>query len=553
MPTYVIGHKNPDTDAICSAIAYADLLRRTSYPEAEAACCGEIPARTLFALEQAKLPAPRLVTDVRPTAAQICRRDVVTARTDDSFLAAFEQMRKGGPHSIPVLGDGGKLIGMLSLFKLVDSLLPSPESGKTESRRIESSLCRIAKTIGGRFQHQEEPGREEELLLVVAALSAEGVAARLRDYDAKKALVVMGDRPNVQREAIEYGVRALVVTGDNLLPDDLLALAKKNKVTVLVSPSDTATTTLLIKCARPISLATSREFVSFPASATVTHILATLETSAPQTLFPVIGEGGEMIGVFSKSELIDPPRTKLVLVDHNEWAQAVSGADEAEIVEVIDHHKLGGNLSSKHPIRFVNEPLGSTCTLIARFFRQAGIVPEPSIALAMAAGLISDTLFLTSPTTTPADKETLAWLEQAAKTDLKKFADAFFAAGSLLVSVEPGQAIRTDCKEYDENGWKIAVAQIEEQSLDNFWKKKDDLAAALETLRKGGNLDFACVLVTDITRHYSVLLTAGSKAVIGAIDYPKLEENLFELEGVVSRKKQLLPHLVHLLAKVKKG
>ena len=549
MPTYVIGHKNPDTDAICSAIAYADLLRQTGMPEAEAACCGEIGARIAFVLAKAGLPHPRLVLDVRPTAGQICHRDVVASRTDDSFLAAFDRMRGRDLRSIPVVDAGNHVTGMLSLFKLVDLLLPN---GEASTRRVESSLARIARGLGGSFLHEVEAGREEELFLVVAALSTEVFTERLKAYDASKMLVVMGNRPTVQKAAIEFGARAIVLSGGNTLSPELLALAKAKGVSVLASPSDTATTTLLIRCSKAITHAAEADFLSFPENATVDHLVKAIDGSH-QSLFPVVDEQRQLVGVFSKSELVDPPRTRLILVDHNEWNQAVNGAQEAEIVEVIDHHRLGGGLSSRQPIRFINEPVGSTCTIVARAFRQAGIVPSPAIALALAAGIISDTLFLTSPTTTPLEHETIAWLQTLVQVDLRKFADEFFAAGSVLVNTPPEQAIRADCKEYDEAGYKIAVAQIEEQSLDNFWKQKEPLAKALADMRRTQNLDFVCLLVTDIGTHNSVLLTDGKPAILDHIDYPKLEPGLFELIGIVSRKKQLLPHIATILGHAAKA
>ena len=559
MPTYVIGHKNPDTDAICSAIAYADLLRRTSMPEAEAACCGELSSRTLFVLEKAGLPIPRLVLDVRPTAGQICRRDVIAAHEGDSYLAAFDGMRERGLRSMPVVDSEGRIAGMLSLFMIVDTLLPAKGPTGDErhgTRRITSSLEQIRTSLAGSFQHANGTiNGEEELVLAVAAYSSKEFTARLKSHDTKKLLVVMGDRPSVQRSAIEHGVRGIVITGGNSLSEEFLALARKQNVAVLLSPTDTATTTLLIKCSEPISRASSPDFLSFPEHTTVDQIHQKLTEVEPgaQTLFPVLAEDRTMIGVFSVSDLIDPPRTKLILVDHNEWNQAVHGAQEAEILEVLDHHRLGGGLASKHPIRFINEPVGSTCTLVSRLFRQSGLDPEPQIALAMAAGIISDTLFLTSPTTTDLDRKTLAWLGDVAKTDLKAFADAFFAAGSVLVNTPAPQAIRTDCKHYDECGWKIAASQIEEQSLDNFWKQKEPLTEALEAYRQEHVLDFACLLVTDITRHNSVLLVAGRPEIIRKIDYPKLENNLFEMEGIVSRKKQLMPLLTLTLQKARKG
>ena len=545
MPSYVIGHRNPDTDAICSAIAYADLLSRTSMPEARAARCGEISARTAFVLQEAGLEHPALVMDVRPNAGGISRREVITSSEDDSLREAFHKMQINDLRSIPVLDAERRIVGMLSLLKLVELLLPT-EVDPASVRRVSTNLERMRRTLDGTFQSAVDERREQEFVFTVAALSAEGFSERLNAYVPGDLVVVVGDRPTVQKPAIEFGARALVVTGGNRLSPELAALAVEKGTTVLLSPYDTATTTLLMKCSTPVSHTMWRDFQSFPENALVRNIREQVQNSA-LALYPVVDDAGVLLGVFSKSDLIKPEAVRLVMVDHNEYAQAVTGADEADIVEVIDHHRLGGGMTSREPIRFVNEPVGSTCTIVARMFRQAGLVPEPGIALCMAGGLISDTLNLTSPTTTAVDREIFLWLQECCGRDLGVFAQAFFSAGSVLQASTPDAAVRADCKDYTENGWKLAVAQVEEQGLDYFWTIKDELAASLDRLRRERGMDFACLLITDITRHYSLLLTAGHPGITGAIEYPKLEEGLFELDGIVSRKKQLLPAILSLL------
>jgi manganese-dependent inorganic pyrophosphatase len=239
-----------------------------------------------------------------------------------------------------------------------------------------------------------------------------------------------------------------------------------------------------------------------------------------------------------------------VLVDHNEFAQAVTGADDADIVEVIDHHRLSGNLRTKEPVRFINEPVGSTSTIVALMFRMRGLAPDQPTALCLCAGMVSDTLNLTSPTTTNTDREILPWLAGIAGIQAEAFVRDFFAAGSMLRENSPAAAVESDRKEFEENGWRISISQIEELGLDEFWKREQDLQAALDTVCKAKQVHFACLMVTDITEHYSVLLVAGNERVIDAIEYPRLHKHLFEMRGVVSRKKQLFPHLGRLLGKL---
>jgi manganese-dependent inorganic pyrophosphatase len=267
-----------------------------------------------------------------------------------------------------------------------------------------------------------------------------------------------------------------------------------------------------------------------------------------QPVFPVVDDDGRLAGMAFKSDLINPPRHRLVLVDHNELAQAVSGADEADIVEVLDHHRLGGGLKSAQPIRFVNEPVGSTCTLVARQFRAAGIAPRPGIALCMASGIISDTLFLRSPTTTDIDRESLAWLRGQCPVDLDRYAREFFEIGSALRSSRPAEVIGEDCKEFTEQGTRFSISQIEETGFDLFWERKDELRGALEDFATRNRLAFSALLVTDVVSNGSLLLLSHESEAWDDLNYPRLGRGLYDLKNVVSRKKQLLPLISQLIA-----
>lgn len=544
MSLFVIGHRNPDTDAICAALAYAWFLRDQGTADAEAACCGEINARTQFALSQAGLPPPRLVMDVRPTVGQVARRNIVSARHDEPLLTVYRRMQHHRVRAMPVLDAAGALLGLVTFARLMELVLP--EDVDADARRIETSLQHVCDVLGGAFAHAVEPSREEDLLAMVAAMSASGFTQRMKQVAAARTLVVTGDRPTVQLPAIEYGVRALVVTGGYRLADELLELARERGVSVLYSGHDTATTTLLLRSAKTIRGALATDLRRIPETALVETVARDL-AAASQELYPVMDEAGALVAVFSKSDLVHPHRARLVLVDHNEYTQAVTGADQADILEVIDHHRLGGGLVSREPIRFINEPVGSTCTIIAKFMHHRDRMPPREIGLCLASGIISDTLNLRSPTTTPSDHRMLEWLAQGLGLDVARYAQQFFAAGSVLESYPARDAVRMDCKEYAEADWRFAVAQIEELDLNTFAAHRAGLAAALGQLVAEKKLDFAALMVTDITRHFSLLMVEGDGRVKDAIDYPRQEDGLFQMDGVVSRKKQLLPHLARML------
>jgi manganese-dependent inorganic pyrophosphatase len=545
MTTFVFGHRNPDTDAICSAIAYADLLQRTTRPDAIAACCGTPNQRTAYVLKRAGVPTPRIVMDVRPEVFDLCGREPVTAKRGEVFYEVYQRMKDHDVRAVPVVDENRRVVGLLSLLQLMD-LIFRDDADPLKTRTVKTSLGKIREILGGSFQHELHPNQLDELLVMVGAMSAGGFTERMQRFPAERLIVVCGDRPTIQLPAIEHGVRALVVTGGYELSDGLVELAKSRGVAVIQSPYDTATTTMRIKSSQFIDSAIDADFVVLPAKLPIEE--ARLKTErVNEPIFPVVNDAGLLVGVVTKSDLVHPPKPKLVLVDHNELSQAVTGAEDAEILEVLDHHRIGGSLKSTQPIRFVNEPLGSTCTLVARQFRAAGLTPSPGIALCMASGIISDTLFLRSPTTTEIDKEILVWLEELSQVNLQQYAKEFFEIGSALRNCAPAEVVREDCKEFTEHGIKFSISQIEETGFDLFWDRKDQLREALEELSQHQRLDFCALLVTDVVSNGSLLLLSKESEAWDEINYPCLDRGLYELPDVVSRKKQLLPLLAQVL------
>ncbi len=395
MSVFVFGHRNPDTDAICAAIAYADYLQKTTRPDAIAACCGAPNKRTEFVLKCAGLSAPKIIMDVRPEVDDVCHRDPITATEEEVFYEIYQRMKDHHLSAIPIVGSDGSVIGMLTLLDLLRVIFEGDED-PIRSRTVESSVEKIRHVVQGQYQHSLEVDEVLPMLVMVGGMSAEGFTKRLHQYPADRLIVVTGDRPTIQLPALEHGARAIVITGGYELSPGLLQLAKLNKVTIIKSPFDTATTTMRIKSARRIQSAIQREFQTLSAKLPVADAEKAIDRTS-QSLFPVLDDDGKLIGVLSKSDLINLPKPQLVLVDHNELGQAVQGADEADILEVLDHHRIGGGLKTSQPIRFINDPVGSTCTLVARQFRASGLTPTPAIALCMASGIISDTLFLRSP------------------------------------------------------------------------------------------------------------------------------------------------------------
>ena len=339
MTLFVFGHRNPDTDAICSAIAYAEFLKQTRRPDAIAACCGTPNLRTEFVLKRAGVPTPRIIMDIRPEVEDVCERDLVVAHDCDVFYDVYQRMDEREVRSIPVLDSNEQVVGIVNLIDLFELML-SGGVDPVRSRQVRSSLDKVMSVCEGSYQHAVNTSRVDDLMLTVGAMSAGGFTRRMKEFDANKLLVVSGDRPTIQLPALEMGVRGIVVTGGYELSEGLMSLAKANNVTVINSPYDTATTTMRIKAAQRIESVIQRDYITLHARTPVADARPQVFRS-PQTIFPVL-DGSKIIGVLSKSDLVNPPQTEIVLVDHNEMSQAVQGAEDAEIIEVLDHHRLGG-------------------------------------------------------------------------------------------------------------------------------------------------------------------------------------------------------------------
>ena len=513
-PWYVLGHQNPDADAICAAIGHAAYLKALGESDVVAARCGVVPPRVKIVLEKAGLEAPPLVDDVRPTAGSISRKSVVAVRQDDTFLMAYRLMVDHGVRAVPVLNNGGEIRGLLHFLDLLQLLLPPATDGR-DVKLLRASLENIAATLGANDQFGADCiNEEEDLIMMVGASSQDTVKRRLQvakeEGNVHQYMVICGDRPVVHQRAVEYGARALLVTGGYSPDPELAARAKEEGIVILCTPHDTATAVKLALCA--------------------------------QDLFPVVEAGTRrLMGVFSKSDLVDPPRTRLSLVDHNEFSQAVKGVEEAKIIEILDHHRLSGDLTTRDPVRFINEPVGSSSTIVARRFREKGLEPDASVALCLCAGLVSDTLNLTSPTTTEVDREILRWLSALAGVDADEFAEAFFASGSLLLHADAKAIVGTDRKEFNEEGVFLSLSQVEETSFKGLSNRKDELVEELERLRNDKGYDLCALMVTDIHRHDSTILAVGHDNLLIKIPFDRVATTEFSAPGVVSRKKQLFP------------
>ncbi|MBA4136467.1 MAG: pyrophosphatase [Opitutus sp.] len=551
-PTFVIGHKNPDADSICSAIAYAAYKEARGETGYVAARCGNSNARIDAILARFHTPLPLYLSDVWPRVHDVMAREVHSVTESATCAEALEFIDRFGHRVVPVLDAAQKLIGTVTAAQLAHAFMPQIAEPK-RMRLVNTDLNSVARTLRAEVVHLgAEPDRVEELFVRIGAMDT-GSFWRLSQAEgipAEKSIIVVGDRSDVQQKSIELGVRSLVISGGRPVHKVISDAARERGVSLFISPYDTATTAWLIRTAGRLSPLIDAKFTTVNADARLSDVRRKIGTSMIPA-YLVLGDNGRLAGILTKSDILKPVPTRLVLVDHNELTQAVPGADEVTITEIIDHHRLGP-VATQQPILFLNEPVGSTCTIIADLFRRHNLKPTADLAGLMMSGLISDTLLLQSPTSTAKDADTLAWLETHADIKAKALAELIFSSGSVILANAPAKVVRSDFKIYDEENVRFAVSQVEELGFDNFWAHAKEITAALGELRETEKLLFAALLITDINTQNSLLLVKGDADFIRKISYAHVEQDeIFDLPGVVSRKKQLIPYLTGLLREMR--
>lgn len=545
--TYVVGHRNPDADAICSAIAYAAYKEAKGERGYVAARCGNSNARIDTILARFRQPLPHYLSDVSPRVRDLMEAEVISVAENATCAEALELIDRHDIRFLPVTSSRRGILGTVSLSSLGGVFIPRVSEPRL-MRQVNTSLANITRALHARALHLVGEDKIEELYVRLGTMdigSFWSISIR-ENIPAEQSIIIVGDRRDVQRRAIELGIRALVITS-NLDPDaETIALAKAKGVSLIVSPYDSATTAWVVRTASTIERIIDRKFIAVGADVRIADVRKKFSSTSTHALL-VTNDEGALIGILTKTDILKPGHTRLVLVDHNEVTQAVPGADEVTIAEIIDHHRLGA-LNTAQPILFINEPVGSTCTIVADLFRRDGLQPSPELAGIMMSGLISDTLHLNGPTTTGKDAIMLAWLSEIAGVNSKQLADEIFNSGSVILANPPEKIVRSDHKIYEEEGVRFAVSQVEELGFGNFWQHAKPIATALGELRDEERLVFAALLVTDINTQNSLLLVKGDSGLIQRIGFAHVEQDeIFDLPGIVSRKKQLIPYLTSLL------
>ncbi len=546
-PIYVIGHKNPDADAICSAIAYARYKQALGLEQYIPARCGNSNPRIDSILKRFNTELPLFLGDVTPRLKDIMVKDIIKLDSDATCADALNCIDQYDIRAIPIVTPDNILEGLVSIFDLGEYFIPKP--GQLRNlRRVETSINSIITALKGEVLNGVDLDSVEEMFVRVGAMDIRsfGKVSQNEDIVWGQTIMIVGDRWDIQEKSIQSGVRLLVISGGLEVDEDIIENAREAGVSLIVSPLDSASTAWVIRTATRITPLIDTDFMTFSSEERVRQIRRRVANS-PHPAFFILDEDRTLQGLFTKSELLKPVKTELVLVDHNEYSQAVSGAAEVNIREIIDHHRLG-SLSTEQPILFINQPVGSTCTIVADLFRKARLEPDADLAGIMMSGMISDTLNLNSPTTTEVDKSILQWLSDLAQVSPDELSEMIFSSGSVVLGSAPAEVITSDQKIYDHGAIKYSVSQVEELGYSNFLERLDELRSALSEFKQKSGLYFAALLVTDINTQNSMLLLNADDEFLQSMNFSvRDQKDVYDMPNIVSRKKQLIPYFTSLL------
>jgi manganese-dependent inorganic pyrophosphatase len=542
---YVIGHRNPDTDSVVSAAAYAALKQAQGVHRCRAARAGKISPQTEYIFDRFGMPVPEYLPDLIPKAAYYVSEPPATVPEDVSVWEALERMQQGGQRVLPIIDRNGIYRSMFHYRAFSRYIITHITPGKKSAFPV--SIDHLTQLLRAQSILLFDNVEVKLSPIVVAAASTEFFKAHLEDGAPNDALVLVGDRQDVQRHCIERKVRALILTNGLTLDGELTALAEKNRVSVISSPYDTSSTAMLIIYSAPVGFVGDETVPLMKLSDPIRKIREPL-SQAPSRCLPIGDDEGKVAGLLFEGDLAREPNIEVIMVDHNEPSQAIEGIENYHVLEVIDHHRLG-NLSTRYPITFINRVVGATCTIVAGLYREQKVPLEKNMAALLLCGILADTLSLQSATTTDTDRETADYLSSITGLGVKLLGQEIQTAANQANSRPAEELVAMDMKEYSEQGARFTVSQIETDNPAPLAARKAEIAGALEKARAGKDYLFSALLVTDVTYLDSLLFVAGKKAFTSLINFPVMEDGVYVLKEVVSRKKQLMPLLAELVEK----
>lgn len=535
---YVIGHKNPDTDSICSAIAYADLRQKVTGQVHEAKRAGHVNDETAYVLDRFGVEAPKLLTDVRLQVRDLDIHEMQGLKPNASIRDTWERMRQEQAKTLPIVKDD-ELVGVVSTGDIAKSYMDVYDSEILSKARTQ--YRNIVKTLDGTMITGNEHGYFMRGKVAIGASSPN----LMEEFIEKDDLVILGDREEAQACAVNIDASCMVICKDAEVSPKLIQKAKEQSIVIIQTPYDTFTTARLINQSIPVKFyMTSGPLTMFRMNDYVDDIKDIMAKKRFRD-FPILDRHGRFKGFISRRRFLGASKKKVILVDHNERSQAVDGIEEAEIIEIIDHHRLG-DIETVSPITFRNQPVGCTATIINQMYEENAIEVPREIAGLLCGAIISDTLLFRSPTCTPLDERTAKKLAKISDIDLEQMAQEMFNAGSNLKGKSAEDICFQDFKQFTVNDTIFGVGQITSMSKEELAAIRDMMTEHLPKVLEAHNLNMIYFMLTDILAESTELLCVGTGArgiALSAFDLPDNAKSLI-LKGVVSRKKQLIPVLV---------
>lgn len=538
---WVVGHKNPDTDSICAAISYAYLKNQSGDKKTYVAKrAGAVNEETRYVLERFGVEEPPLVTYAGAQIKDINIRKTAGVSNQISLKRAWELMKKLEVVTLPVTNQFGKLEGVIVTKDIATSYMDVLDNCVLSKARTQYKT--IAETIDGEVYAGNEHAHFVRGKVVIATSNPEYMADYIEDDD----LVILGDREEAQMQAIRSNASCIIIGGGLEVAEEVKKLAEKRDCVIITTPFDTFSVARLINQSMPIKqYMTRRELVTFDIDDYVDDVKDVMSRVRHRD-FPVLGSNGSYVGMISRRNLMNMQKKQIILVDHNEKSQAVDGIGEAEILEIIDHHRLG-SLETVSPVYFRNQPLGCTSTIIYQMYQEQRVEIPKEIAGLLLSAIISDTLMFRSPTCTPFDKGVAKRLAEIADVDIEDHAKKMFRAGSDFKNKTTEEIFYQDFKIFHTEDCDFGVAQISAMSGEELEQIGEQLRPFLPQVLGEKRLNMVYVMLTDILEESSKIIFAGEDAgKILAHAFKKQEDaDGILLDGIISRKKQMIPTLMN--------
>ena len=536
----VIGHRNPDTDSICSAIAYAELKNKTSDLVCEPRRAGKMNQETEFVLKKFGVKPPRMCTDVNPKIRDVDYREMPGIPGSTSLRKAWEIMRDKQIDTLPVTSADNELEGVITVKDIATANMDVFDTGILA--KSQTTYRNILETLGGTMV----VGREDDVCTTGHIRIGTATPEMLENTVEKGDIVILTNRYESQLCAIEKEASLLILCNNAKVGRTIQRIAEETGVAIMTTPVDTYAAGKLISQCAPISYYMTRsdimKFTLVTPVADVTRVMAKVR----HRYFPILDEDGKYCGMVSRRNIINLQKRRIILVDHNEATQAVEGFDQAEILEIIDHHRIG-SLETSGPVYFRNQPVGCTATIITQMYDENGVEIPPQIAGLLLAAILSDTLAFRSPTCTPLDEALAKRLAKIAGVDIDEFASEMFEAGEKLDGKTAEEVFLQDFKVFMCGDIRFGVAQGSYMTRKNLLAAEALLQPYLEEARNKQNVEDIYMLLTDVPKEESVVISDGryaSEVLSDGFETQPAEDGSFTLPGVVSRKKQFIPALM---------